>query len=325
MKPIEEYEFETGELVANFPPRFHNRNKEIVWEVANSSGYPFTGQIRAARWEGVNPPERMIHRRAFSLRPAGFDYSAAVGERQVAWYMNFADPYLFGAYDSWLMAQDELQVAEHPALASLREALSAGGSSPRTVGKDNTPTPFTISGVQRRCEIDTRPDADAGRPDGLYGNAFALAEEEQVWDATKALTPPTVSNILAIAAPGGGRGTYSLEEIRNILKAAYTGFSAAGEESRRLAGPEARAVIHTGFWGCGAFGGNRELMTILQCLAADLANADLVFWTFQPSGLQVGAGARQKYESLRETDTRVDVLLDSLFEMKFHWGVPDGN
>ncbi len=40
-----------------------------------------------------------------------------------------------------------------------------------------------------------------------------------------------------------------------------TGFQRrAVGETTRLRGESCRAVIHTGFWGCGAFGGNRELM-----------------------------------------------------------------
>jgi hypothetical protein len=39
------------------------------------------------------------------------------------WHVNFADPQLFVAYGSQLLAQDELQAAEHPLLGSIREAL----------------------------------------------------------------------------------------------------------------------------------------------------------------------------------------------------------
>lgn len=35
-------------------------------------------------------------------------------------------------------------------------------------------------------------------------------------------------------------------------------------------------MIHTGWWGCGAFGGNRRLMAILQFAAAQLAGVDAV-------------------------------------------------
>jgi hypothetical protein len=47
--------------------------------------------------------------------------------------------------------------------------------------------------------------------------------------------------------------------IEFVLATAFTGFSAARLESARL-NPSPVVAIHTGFWGCGAFGGNRVLM-----------------------------------------------------------------
>lgn len=38
-------------------------------------------------------------------------------------YVNFADPNMFVAYAGPLFAQDEIQVMEHPTLASVREYL----------------------------------------------------------------------------------------------------------------------------------------------------------------------------------------------------------
>lgn len=326
MQPIMQIEFNAAELARDFPPRFHNRNKEIVWEIAGSSGFPFEGHIVASRWAEEPLPEEMTAQSKFMIRPGVFDYAPSSNPSEMAWYMNFADPYLFVAYDSWLMAQDELQVAEHPALGSLREALSSVGDSPRTVDSRGRPTPFTVTGVQRRCEIDTRPNPAAGRPSGLYGNAFALASESQVRSATKSLVPPTVSNILAIAAPSGGRGTYTLDDVSEILSAAFTGFSAARVETERMSAKEARTIIHTGFWGCGAFGGNRELMTIVQSLAADLADVDVSFWAFNADGMNTAARARGTYESLRTAaGPRVCAILEKIIRLKLPWGVSDGN
>ena len=46
-----------------------------------------------------------------------YEYDGADG----IWHVNFADPQLFVAYGSGLLAQDELQAAEHPMLGSVRE------------------------------------------------------------------------------------------------------------------------------------------------------------------------------------------------------------
>ena len=143
--------------------------------------------------------------------------------------------------------------------------------------------------------------------------------------ATKALVPPTISNILAMAAPPWGNGDYTEQEIAYVLNAAFTGFSAARRESRRFARTFSRAVIHTGFWGCGAFGGNRSLMTILQAMAGDLAGVDIVFWAFDQAGLQTSRDAYQLYLQLRGDTESVSQILDELLQRRFQWGESDGN
>lgn len=47
------------------------------------------------------------------------------------------------------------------------------------------PTPVLISGLERRCSVDLAPNAAQGRPNGLYGNAFASAEPGAVSRAVK--------------------------------------------------------------------------------------------------------------------------------------------
>lgn len=80
------------------------------------------------------------------------------------------------------------------------------------------------------------------------------------------------------------QGRYRLDEITGTLVTAFTGFRAAVEESERQLGGMS-CVIHTGYWGGGAFGGNRVLMSMLQILAAQMAGVDrLVFHTGAPGG-----------------------------------------
>lgn len=266
----------------------------------------------------------------FEAREGFFDYEPCVlvPEPRVEWHVNFADPHLFCAYGGPLLAQDEMQVAEHPALASLREALLHHRLRPLTV-ENGRPTPVLVAGVERRCRIATEPSAALGRPAGLYGNNFARADAETVRKATHRIDPPTRSNIIAMAAPAYGHGRYSRAEIECVLQTAFTGFRAARLESRALAGNEARAVVHTGFWGCGAFGGNRVLMTLLQLIAARLAGVDrLVFHTGDPSGLRSfhEASAILGAEIWpREACPRVGAMVEGIEAMGFEWGVSDGN
>lgn len=325
LKPIDEASFKAGELLRDHPPQWHDDNKQLVFEIACSSGFPFEGQVVYARWPTHELPGSVTSRSPFSVRPGHFAYAVPRESTIVAWHLNFSDPHLFVAYDSPLLAQDELQAAEHPILGSVREALLSRGMLAVTVDERGSPTPVTITGAQRRCVIDTLPNPAAGCPVGLYGNAFALATQEQVKAATRPLSPPTMSNILAMAALPGGYGEYSREEMLNVLTTAYTGFSAALAESERLVPDISRTVIHTGFWGCGAFGGNRRLMTILQSLAGDLAGVEIVFWAFDESGVKLASDARLWFERLRQDSPSVGSLLDRLVEEKFQWGVSDGN
>jgi hypothetical protein len=324
-EPIDRAVYDADRLIASHPPRWHDRNKERVFEIARSSGFPFEGRIVYSRWREEQLPETVPPARRIEVRRGVFEYAPPTEPSTVAWHMNFADPHLFTAYGSGLMAQDELQVAEHPILGSLLEALRAEGLRPVTVDDRGRPTPVTVAGIQRRCAIDTRPNTAAGRPGGLYGNAFARAPAEEVKAATRPLCPPTISNILAIAAPAYGYGTYTREQIDYVLAAAHTGFLAAQRESATIQPTCARTEIHTGFWGCGAFGGNRTLMTILQALSGALAGVELVFWSFDPAGIGVVEKALRQYERLAPEGARVQDVIARLLDVGFQWGESDGN
>ena len=227
LKPLDRVELDAGSLVSEYPPRWEHRHKRLVYQIASASGFPVEGTIVYARWPAQELPNRVQSRSPFAVHAGLFPYAVNEDPTVVDWHVNFSDPHLFTAYGTSLLAQDELQVAEHPILGSLREALLSRGMSAMTVDQHWNPTPVTVTGVQRRCVLDTLPNPTAGYPQGLYGNAFARATEEQIRAATRPLAPPTISNILAMAAPDGGYGEYSGEEILRILTTAYTGFMAA--------------------------------------------------------------------------------------------------
>jgi hypothetical protein len=240
------------------------------------------------------------------LVPGFFTYDSTESD----WHLNFADPYLFVAYGGPLLAQDEIQTAEHPALGSLREALEAKnipGFEART-SANGQPTPVLLRGVERCCSIDTSK--------GLYGNAFAEASLAEIERATRPIDPPTLSNILAISAPPGGEGVYTREEIENVLVTAYTGFRAARAES------SGKLVIHTGHWGCGAFGGNRILMALLQAAAARLASVDRLVFHY---GDAAGRAPVEKAQALLPKRGSPRDFIKEVVAMNFEWGVSDGN
>jgi hypothetical protein len=262
------------------------------------------------------------------MREGGFGYEAAPATA-VEWYMNFADPWLFIAYAGALLAQDEMQVLEHPSLGSLLEALRVQTDTryrPVTV-EDGRGTPVLVRGVERRCAFATDPAPAEGRPLGLYGNRFARANEDAIRRAVTVLSPPTITNVLAMSAPPGGTGAYDEEEIRGILVTATTGFRAALLDAKQVRG-DAAVVVHTGHWGTGAFGGNKVLMATLQMLAARLAGIDeLVFHTFDEVGTEAWVEADDLARELFPAGAIPEVVdvVRRLHAMGFAWGVSDGN
>ena len=322
--PLFRTTFDASSLIVEHPPKIRDRNKQALLAVARDSGSPFEGEMRVARWPALPWPQDIKPLRQLTVHPGYFTYAPAAVDGPVEWHVNFADPTLFTAYAGPLFAQDEMLVVEHPILGSVVEALKAKRILAVTVD-DGKPTPITITGAQRRIEIETAKDAAAGRPNGLYGNAFSLAPVADVIAATRAIIPPTVTNLLAIAAPYGDSGAYTEQQISHIVGTAYSGFVAARIESGALREGSDGCVIHTGFWGCGAFGGNREMMTLLQLVAADLAQVDLVFHAVDPKQAKAVAKTRVRYERLREESPTVGEMLNRIEALRLLWGVSDGN
>ena len=73
----------------------------------------------------------------------------------------------------------------------------------------------------------------------------------------------------------GSINQYAAHYIRRELNKAYIGF-----HSKDINSPQNLPAVATGNWGCGAFGGDRELKSILQIMAASVANRDMVYFTF---------------------------------------------
>lgn len=194
-EPLERDVFQTERLMADHPPIWRHPNKQVVFEISCPPGSIHRGEIHYSRWAAMEQPGRFDARaaaRRVEGRDGFYDYAPAPGAgRGAEWHVNFADADLFVAYGSQLFAQDEMQVAEHPALGALIEALEAGDRRAVTT-ECGRPTPVLVTGVERRCRIATDPDAGEGRPHGLYGNAFAHADRKTVRRATTAIDPPTI-------------------------------------------------------------------------------------------------------------------------------------
>ena len=310
--------FDRVELGERFPARFTNANKKAFIEKVE--GAPLPGTIDVARWLPQPLPEkRAVWRPAVVSRAGYFTYDEPDTRSAQHWHVNFANFDLFSAYAGSLLAQDEMQVLEHPDLARVRHALEEEGLS-TLVTEKSQPTPFTLFSVPRRGSIDTAPGPD--RPGGLYGNRFSAALTEQVMAATTTIDPPTLSNIVAMEAPAYGRGRYTAGEITHVLVTALTGFDAAADEAHRVA-PGALTIVHTGWWGCGAYGGNQELMALLQLLAAEWAKVDgVVFHLGTAETEPILSRAIEVRDSL---PVATAVLIAVIADGGYLWGISDGN
>ena len=328
-EPPDRAKFDAATLMRQHPPVLRNPNKLVVFRMACPDGTA-GGHVSYSRWPEMSLPGTVDPGRAagrIAVSDGFYDYKPLASAPALEWHVNFADPRLFYAYGSSLFAQDEMQVAEHPVLGSLREALVAERRSTLTV-EDGRPRPVLVMGAERRVRIATDRSAADGRPNGLYGNAFADAGSDAIRRATTTIDPPTISNIIAIAAPAGGHGRYRKEQIELVLATAYSGFRAAVVESRRATASSAEAVVHSGFWGCGAFGGNRVLMTLLQALAAEMAGVgELMIHIGDPTGRAAVAQAGDLLRGLlAEPDPAgTDELVGRIDALGLEWGHSDGN
>ena len=341
---------------------FKARSKILSYEkVKKEADYKPSQTLRLSRWKAMKLPKTYKLRSTiqFNCSDTVFLYAPRKEDeiyKQIDWHINFADSNLFGAYAGGLLAQDELQVLECVILGSIREFLKnkAGkGFEPRTVQKIKIPdsliskneaTPILVGNADRVINLDTYPDPSKDRPYGLYGNQFDQASDNAVDLATNILKPATRVNILAMEAPSRGSGKYTRAMIKFILKSCYTGFLAAKKESQKIsvllrgelkleqpvAEQEIKTNIFTGFWGCRAYGGDRQLMTILQIVGAQLAGVDSVtIHAVHEEGKADVQRALQTFGEIlgdkkEEAEVQVADLIDKIENVGFRWGRSNG-
>jgi len=211
--------------------------------------------------------------------------------------------------------------------------------------------------VERKAEIKTDANAKQERPYGLYGDNFAHASPNAVKLATTIFDEridqrtgrPYYSNILAIEAPKYGRGSYTLSIIKSIMATAYSGFLAAKFESLVEKGilernheesqgghtkinikeeesvQKPKVIVHTGNWGCGAYGGNISIMSCLQIAAARLAGIDKIIYHVMGDNNQKEFNiGLQVYNKLIRKEIDVVNFINGVEKENFQWGISNG-
>lgn len=331
----------SSDLMAEYPPKFMNTHKKWIYDQNTQWTEPPSGELTISRWKALQIPfpEDFIPASSgetlFEMASGFFEYRVFEGS-ETTWYLNFADRNLFGYYQGALFAQDEMQVMEHPILGSARswleeKSLETQEYHPNTQDASGSPTPYLFQNIERRFSIATDKNSEAGRPNGLYGNRFMGASEKAIENATTILRPPTSSNIIAISAISPRRGKYTRAQISKLFSTVYTGFMAARIESNRspfiATTKPPRVIIHTGNWGCGAFGGKPTLIALIQLVAAYSAGIDLLVYHPVSNEIQYDK-AMKLFSSKLKGILKIKGVMAALFLLESHefeWGTSDGN
>ncbi|XP_060551967.1 poly(ADP-ribose) glycohydrolase-like isoform X2 [Ruditapes philippinarum] len=86
------------------------------------------------------------------------------------------------------------------------------------------------------------------------------------------------------------RSQFQVATVKRELNKAYCGFAYLGKKTT-----DTLPAVCTGNWGCGAFGGDKQLKALIQLMAAAKAGRDLCYFTFDDEGLRDQIFAIHKY------------------------------
>ncbi len=257
---------------SQYAHRISNPNKLFVYNRL-TQGRSVGNQVTASKWSVNSQPVETSplfnpKKTPMVVVPGTFRYDASTANT-VHWTANFADSNLFGFCEGPLLAQDEQQVAEHPALAHIKAALTP---EQRTLHRFEA---ALFQNVPRLGALDTTtPLAGRVPPQTLYGNVFAGASQLEIQSRLTQFNNPVGSNIFAIEAPKVPLALkdqpYQRKDLETLFFT-FKNFLLAMKETC----PGAKNVVHTGNWGCGAWGNDPKtvyLMTLAATRSAGTAD-----------------------------------------------------
>ena len=307
-------------LIKNYPPEYSCKNKKIKYEEALKIHKNQTGSIDVSRWKYADDKQELVKNPVkVTFCKDYFSYVDVDRSDTRVYYLNYADPNLFGYYDSDLFAQDEIQTLEHPLLGSVMEYIDKNETAElkSLTEEKGEPTPFIVEGAPYWLRVVTNPRLPTGEVLNLYGRNFWVAPREILDIAVNPVVDERKNNIIAMAAPALGEGEYERRDIEQILKTVIVSFSAAVS----LSGGK-KCVIHTGNWGAGAFGNNRELIYLAQLVGASVAGGvELIFHAIDDGDF---AAAQKKFDGWKGSADFAECV-DFLMNQHYHWSSGDGN
>lgn len=299
-------------ISTNLSHRFSNPNKLFAYNQLTANAPSNALDCQFSKY-ALNDHQTVANSLLFSHqapaaihRDTAFLYDAST-PAQKHWFPNFADQNLFGYAFGPLLAQDELQVLEHPALYHLKLKLEQEGIN-RLAGNEIA----LIEGALRLGHLDMQTPLASGYT--LYGNYFAYASQDQIASKLTTFNSPHHSNIFAMAAPHISthlaHQPYQKDHLEQLFYRAYTAFSAAKEKS----GSNCETCVHTGNWGAGAFGNDAKTVALIQLAAARLAQVNLFYYPLNNAHDFVAAQNLLHQIEQENPQLTVDAFLNHLTE-----------
>lgn len=305
-------------LMKSYPPEFKSERKASFYESASSIHRRQNGIIKFSRWRFAqernaplilkNKPVEVEGKNSF------YDYSDKDTETSRVWYMNFSSPILFGDYEGDSFGQSQIQVLEHPLLGSVYKYLEKNkipGFEPGTT-MYSKPTPFLIENVPYWIRVNTNPVVSIdGKHYDFYGWKFAETSKSILSMGIRQIQHEESNNIIAMSAPSCGRGNEEKmkNQIEMIIKTLLVGFGAAVKTT--TISRKKDCIIHTGNWGCGTMGNDRELTYLLQILCAGFTGVKkIVFHGLSQEDEKILKSAREKSLSIPNGIKLADYIIE---------------
>ncbi|MBQ0052615.1 MAG: hypothetical protein KBT11_11230 [Treponema sp.] len=309
--------FKCSVLIGSYEAEFENKLKKQLYDEARFVHRHQNGIIKVTKlcWK----PWKVIKKTRFSkleveVKTASGFYDPLEDpstEERYVWFMNHADTRLFNSYSGDSLGTDDMQVLQMPLLASIEKFMSENKEvmEAKTV-RDGLATPFLFEGIPFWISI----DYNKLRKDGRIIRSMYNQDEKFLRNGFKVYQADFKANLISIKAPHGGEGEYTEEQIVYIFLGLIVGYSGLVKQTRIK--KASRCALHTGNWGAGNFGGNLELMYLIQMYAASLCGIDEMI--FHAVKNEVFEKARNAFEKIPEELTFEEAVWYFL-RQKYKW------
>ncbi|EYB96499.1 hypothetical protein Y032_0150g2785 [Ancylostoma ceylanicum] len=138
-----------------------------------------------------------------------------------------------------------------------------------------------------------------------YGRTLACLPYDGYGSEPRDQFRRVISNVVAMDArnfrQAGTLAQYTPQNINRELNKAYAAFMTTSDDPRPVA---------SGNWGCGVFGGDKELKSLIQMLAAAKARRSMIYYTFNDEKFE--AAMNKHYGMLIQNNATIGIIYRAL-------------